>query len=84
MASKAAEEGNKSAILRLWLVMCFQLIKEVQESVPDFRDIVYGLSGLGAMVEARLRGKSDKEGKEEDKRRKKAFSVAWRWLIEEE
>ena len=60
MASKAAEEGNESAILGFWLVMCFQLIKEMQESVPDFRDIVYGPSGLGALVKARLRGEGGK------------------------
>ena len=54
MASKAAEEGNESGSLRFWLVMCFQLIKEVQESVPDFRDIVNGVSGLGALIEARV------------------------------
>ena len=52
MASKAAEEGNESGYWRFWLVMCFHLIKEVQESVPDFRDIVNGVSVLGALVEA--------------------------------
>ena len=32
--------------------------------MPDFRDIVYGLLVWGALVEARLRGEDDKEGKE--------------------
>ena len=67
MASKAVDEGNESAILRFWSVMCFQLIKEVQENVPDFRDIVYGVTGFEISVKARLRGEDDKEGKEEGK-----------------
>ena len=67
MASKAVEEGNESEILRFWLVMCFQLIKEVQESVPDFKAIVYGLSNLGNLLEVQLRTEDDTEGKEEGK-----------------
>ena len=77
MASKAAEEGNESAILRFWLVMCFQLIKEGQESVPDFRDIVYGLLDWGALIEARLRGEDDEEGKEGGKEFCSGLEVAY-------
>ena len=38
MASKAAEEGNESSE-RKQLVSCYQ-IEELEESIPDFKDIV--------------------------------------------